>query len=946
VGVPILTSHHSFSVAGKVFSSDQYHGLPELLPCDAVELNIRGNALRIEKKALAASIEAGKHAARKWLLADLLTPLRNLQLTPRLGEDVDQNRALSSCPLKDLRPRRDASDGHAKADSSTRHGQFNEPPISQTRYAVSIRFEVRSAFPNLQKPRHRSGNGWKHFIATVGLTAAPWVQAASCQAFEARDANYDFRGVFPTPELACRAITASGLPYRDGRILNASGNLKTCTGFRVVWAGPQDPEKPNIDTNVSMPGSGYALPCEEVREPQDAVPKPKGDLCGGNPIYPLRGSKREVVPSGLRIGRIELSFTYDSAVHAPLPEDFLPRQVAPVGILGGAAWSSNLHRRLDFADGGRIVHAIRGSGLRTHFLRDPAGRYAAGSEEDDRLTVRPSTGEFVYLDVKGGALETYDPWGALMMIEWIGGGSISFEYSRGGVSPDLAPGAGYLLEVRDHTGRTLNFNYGPTGLLTKVIDAAGQSLFPGHGAAEGEGMRSIKWADGKSRQYLYEDLTYPWALTGLVDEKGVRYATFGYRHPGWATSTEHAGGVNRVSVQYAKPPELSFTDVPYRENDDEKRFVRRTYRWSQPEGMVVRFQNGARNDVGVTSIGGVTYLASQSQPAGSGCAPSSTQQSFDGRGNLTSRDDFNGTRTCYSNDPTRSLEVERVEGLANTTVCAAVGSALPTGSRKVSTQWHPDWELETRRAEPGKITTWIYNGQPDPASNTTASCAGGAQLSDGKPLAVVCRQVERATTDLDGSQGFGAELQAGVALRQTQWTYNAQGQVLSEDGPRTDISDVTQDEYHADRTADHAPGDLSKVRDASGVIAEFTKYNKFGQALESKDGNGVVTVNTYDERQRLRTSKTGTEQTTYTYDDVGQLTRVKQPDGSWVGFDYDDAHRLKAMHDLPGNRIEYELDNEGKRKGERVKDPQGTLRRNVIRAMDALGRVQRTTVGQ
>jgi YD repeat-containing protein len=830
--------------------------------------------------------------------------------------------------------------GLAKADLlDARHDKFHGLPSSQMRYAVSIRFEVRPALPTMQKPGRRSGTGWKHFIAAVGLTAAPWVQAASCKAYEALDAQYSFRGEFPTLELACLALIESGLPYRDGRILSAGGgDLQTCTGFRVVWMGPQDPEKPNIDNGVAIPGSRYELPCEEIREPQDAVPKPRGDLCVVNPIHPLRGGKREVVPSGLRIGLIELSFTYDSAVHAPLPKESSPRPLPATGMLGNAAWSSNLHRRLDFADEGRIVHAIRGSGSRIHFLRGTAGSYAAGPEEDDRLTVKP-TGEFVYLDVKAGALETYDARGELTMIEWIGGGSMSLTYSSGGVSPELAPGAGYLLEARDHTGRILSFNYGPTGLLTKVIDAAGQALVLDPGGTGG--LSLITWADGRSRQYLYEDLTYPWALTGIVDEKSVRYATFGYSFPGWATSSEHAGGVNRATVEYGTPPKLVFAD----DYDRARRLVRRTYSWSPPQGLVVRSPKGEANDVGVTSVGGVTYLASQRQPAGSGCAASVTQQTFDARGNLESRDDFNATRTCYSNDAARGLEVERVDGLANTTVCSTLGSALPTGSRKVSTQWHPDWALETRRAEPGKITTWVYNGQPDPVGNTTASCAGGAQLSDGKPIAVVCRQIERATTDLDGSQGFNAQPQAGVAIREIQWTYNAQGRVLREDGPRTDIADVTYYEYHDDTTADHAPGDLKTVRDAAGVIAEFTKYNKFGQVLESKDGSGVLAVNTYDPRQRLLTSKTGTEQTTYTYDAVGQLTRVTQPDGSWVGFDYDDAHRLKAMHDLPGNRIEYELDNEGKRTGERAKDPQGTLKRKVIRAMDALGRVQRTTVG-
>ena len=103
---------------------------------------------------------------------------------------------------------------------------------------------------------------------------------------------------------------------------------------------------------------------------------------------------------------------------------------------------------------------------------------------------------------------------------------------------------------------------------------------------------------------------------------------------------------------------------------------------------------------------------------------------------------------------------------------------------------------------------------------------------------------------------------------------------------------------------------------------------------------GVVTLRTYDARQRLLTSTMDTETTTYTYDRVGQLTQVTQPDGRWIGYEYDEAHRQTAVKDSRGNRIEYQLDNAGKQIGQTVKDPTGSLKRSLARVMDALGRVQ------
>jgi YD repeat-containing protein len=300
---------------------------------------------------------------------------------------------------------------------------------------------------------------------------------------------------------------------------------------------------------------------------------------------------------------------------------------------------------------------------------------------------------------------------------------------------------------------------------------------------------------------------------------------------------------------------------------------------------------------------------------------------------------------CRSHDLGRNLESVRVEGLATSQACAGVipaASVLPAGSRKVSSQWHPDWRLQTKVAEPGRITTSIYNGQPDPFNgNAIASCApAGAVLPDGKPIVVLCKQVQQATTDADGSQGFSATVQAGVANRVQQWTYNQVGQVLSE---RDALNNQTTYAYHPATTADVTQGDLMSVTNARGHVTSYTKYNRHGQLLESSDPNGVPTVNTYDLRQRLTSTSVGGQSTGYSYDAAGQLTRITQADGSWVGYEYDAAQRQTAVLDNRGNRIDYTLDNAGNKTAEQVKDPGGALRRQLTRSFDALGRVQQTT---
>ena len=296
-------------------------------------------------------------------------------------------------------------------------------------------------------------------------------------------------------------------------------------------------------------------------------------------------------------------------------------------------------------------------------------------------------------------------------------------------------------------------------------------------------------------------------------------------------------------------------------------------------------------------------------------------------------------------------ETTRIEGLLGGNggaVCSSVlpvGATLPAGSRKISTQWHPDWKLPVQVSEPGRRTTYVYNGQPDPfAGNATASCAPtNATLIDGKPIVVLCRQVEQATTDANGAQGLTAALQSGVANREQKWTYNGYGQVLTHDGPRTDVADVTTYAYYSDTTADHMPGDLRSLTNAAGHLTQYTKYDKNGQLLESVDANGTVTTMTYDARQRLLTQSVGGQLASYEYWPNGLLKKATQPDASFISYGYDAAQRLTSITDSSGNSITYTLDNSGNRTAEQVKDVQGTLRRQLTRAFDALGRVQQTT---
>ena len=576
----------------------------------------------------------------------------------------------------------------------------------------------------------------------------------------------------------------------------------------------------------------------------------------------------------------------------------------------GQGWRHHYERQIGFVPlpGLSMAYAYRPDGRVDYFsLQD--GRFVADADVSNRLTqltdaAGQTTGWRYLAADDSDQIEHYDASGRLVAIT-----------TRTGMTQTLAYDAyGQLESVSDDFGRQLRFEYGsvpslPTHrLIVGVTDSAGRTVRYRYRDAHLETVSfpdPTSAADEPTRTYLYNESAHTGgahlqhALTGVIDERGIRYATYQYLPSGQAVTTEHDQGADRYTLVYHPDGSTTLTD---------------------PLGSVrsYRFQ----------TILGVMRNTGVSQPGGSGCGPASRELGYDAHGNVSHRTDFNGRLTTYRYDLARNLETQRVE------------AAGTPEARTVSTRWHGDWRLETQRAEPHKLTTWVYNGQPDPtAGGATASCApSDALLPDGKPIAVLCKKVEQATTDVTGASGFSAT--ATGTPRIWTWTYNRYGQKLTADGPRTDVNDVTTYAYYADTTATHTQGDLQSITNALGQVTHYPRYNAHGQVEEIVDPNGVVTTLTYDPRQRLIRRTTAGETLSLEYDPVGQLTRLTQPDGSHIRYTYDGARRLTAITDGQGNKIQYTLDPMGHRIGEQTFDRDGTLVRTLARSYDALGRLQ------
>lgn len=612
------------------------------------------------------------------------------------------------------------------------------------------------------------------------------------------------------------------------------------------------------------------------------MPSNGGKSCPrvANPINPAVGNKYE----------IETDYRGDGTQYFELTRAYNRNFVYRSSL--GNGWMHNYERSLvPLKDG--TVAVSRADGKVFIFTPSTGGYVAQGTDD----ILRPTSDGWQYF-ASNDEIDIFNGAGRLVAVISPQGTAHYLSYDQ------PAMGAIFLTAVGDMFGRTLSFQRSVLGLLNSVTTPGGrviqyQQLF----TRNKKNLEGAAYPDGTLRRYHYENTKYTHALTGITDEKGIRYATWQYDIKGRAISSIHHGNVDGYQLSYGT------------------------------DSTVVTDPLGTRRTYGFQTINGRVKNTAISQPAGAGCGAASSNIAYDGNGNVATRTDFNGNVTHYSYDLARNLETQRIEAHGR------------PEARTVSTQWHGYWRLPNRIAEPRKITTYVYNG--DFADGTVVTCAPEyavvpSRLGGTRPIAVQCRKTEQATTDADGSQGFAAA--PSGAARTWSYTYNEYGRMLSADGPRTDVADITTYAYYAAADPDSGKrGNLASIADALGQTTQFLAYDGDGRLLRMIDPAGTVTELAYDPRGRIVSRTVGDETTSYSYDAVGQLIGIFMPDGTSIAYSYDGAHRLVAVADGAGNRIEYILDAAGNRIRENVRDAQGALVKTLGRAYDALGRLQTLT---
>ncbi|WP_170207648.1 RHS repeat-associated core domain-containing protein [Luteibacter pinisoli] len=524
----------------------------------------------------------------------------------------------------------------------------------------------------------------------------------------------------------------------------------------------------------------------------------------------------------------------------------------------------------------------------------------------DKMTVRllRHTGERIdFVEERGKYKSVADPRGLLTRASsgWVYraiDGGVE-RYDAQGRLIDIDPGTsshihlqydGALVAATDTQGRSLQFEYDEAGRLENVRDGTGVVV-------------SYAYSDRIDRKADLVEATY-------ADGRSHRYT---YNEPSYVDAPlPHA--LTGIFDETAK----RFASFRY---DASGRAVSSEHNNGTDRVTLARAADGSVSVAGPTNavhgyryaeVRGVRRLVGVDQPGGAGCGAAFSKLEYDDGGNLARSTDFDGRVTEYTYDAD-GRETSQTE---------AVGTPL---ARTTRTDWHASLMRPTRISLPGQEERLTY----DDAGNLTR------------------RELWAA---IDPSQN-----DAPLTLSRTwKFTYDADGRLIQEEGPRSDVSGMAVLNRYTYRTAsaancvpngacDYRKGDLATVENALGQRTDVLRLDAAGRIFSHREPNGTVVDNTYNARGwQLSARETRTDgvvaTTSFTYDERGDVASITDADGVTVQFEYDAAGRMVRMSNPSNHRLVLDLDKSGRPVTETTYD-QFFQKTQVKRTFDALGRL-------
>jgi RHS repeat-associated protein len=491
----------------------------------------------------------------------------------------------------------------------------------------------------------------------------------------------------------------------------------------------------------------------------------------------------------------------------------------------GTLWRHNYARTLNVS--GSAADITDESGAIMYYTL--TGGVWVPNDPSTTSTLETITGGYKYT-LHDGTVEKYDSTKKLMRIEYLGGGALNLAYN----------GSSQLTSVTNENGRQLTMGY-TSGRVSSVVTPDGTFSY----SYTSGNLTTVTKPDTKTTLYHYENVTYPNALTGITDEKGVRFATFAYNGSGKAISTEHAGTVDKYSVAYNTNSSTT----------------------TNPLGKDTTYQ--FRNILGVRRIVQVDGIASAN------CVAANKHYNYDELGRTIGKTDWENNTTRYRYD-SRSNVIEVIE---------AAGTSK---QRITDISWIAGFNLPDVVSEPGLTTDYDYDiygrlvtmTQTDTATSETriTTYAYYSNGTDGSGNVILGRlqQVDGPRTDVSDITSYAYDGNYNLTT-----VTNALSQVTTVSardsaGRPTTVQDangintvLTYDTNGWLQTATRASG--------TGLAALYDfDYDFNGNIVKVTLPNGVFVEYSYDNAQRLTGIKDSLNNTvTYTLNNAGDATKVE-----------------------------------------------------------------------
>ena len=233
------------------------------------------------------------------------------------------------------------------------------------------------------------------------------------------------------------------------------------------------------------------------------------------------------------------------------------------------------------------------------------------------------------------------------------------------------------ITISDASSNSLTYTIDNLGRLAKFATANLLVTYQYDWLAHLVGVTYAWPSKSVMRNYLYEDSTNASWLTGIVDERGVRYATWHYDTQGRAISSEHAGGAEKVTLAYNTDGSTTVTNAL---------------------GHVVTYQYQV--------IHGIKHIASVEGEPAAGCPVSNSSYTYNTIGQVATKTDALGHVTAYTYDAL-GRETQRVE---------AQGTPQ---ERTTTTTWHGTSFLPETITTSDRVTTYTYDAQNRLLSTST-----------------------------------------------------------------------------------------------------------------------------------------------------------------------------------------------------------------------------------